>query len=350
MTEHRRNEANDRPAASAPGELERLRRRVAELERREAEHRQKEQAPGQSDERFRLFYEQSPLGYQSLNADGRILEVNPAWLKILGYERDNVVGRWFGDFLTPDSRQVFPDRFARFKEVGEVHDVRLEMVCGDGRIRCVEFDGRISRTPEGHFDRTHCVLRDVTERREAEQAIRRNEARYRLFVETTNEGIWAMDADHKTTFVNARMAAMLGYAEEEMIGRVVEEFMFDEDLPAHRDRMATRHEGKAARYEHRFRRKDGGEVWTLVSATALTSSQGRFEGSFALFADITERKRTEEALRRSEERFRAIFDGAAAMVAVADTGGRWAHVNQHMANLLGYSAGELTGRRALDIN
>ena len=349
MTEHRRNEANDRPAASAPGELERLRRRVAELERREAEHRQKEQAPGQSDERFRLFYEQSPLGYQSLNADGRILEVNPAWLKILGYERDNVVGRWFGDFLTPDSRQVFPDRFARFKEVGEVHDVRLEMVCGDGRIRCVEFDGRISRTPEGHFDRTHCVLRDVTERREAEQAIRRNEARYRLFVETTNEGIWAMDADHKTTFVNARMAAMLGYAEEEMIGRVVEEFMFDEDLPAHRDRMATRHEGKAARYEHRFRRKDGGDVWTLVSATALTSSQGRFEGSFALFADITERKRTEEALRRSEERFRAIFDGAAAMVAVADTGGRWAHVNQHMANLLGYSAGELTGMRALDI-
>lgn len=306
MTEHRRNEANDRLAASAPGELERLRRRVAELERREAEHRQKKQVPEESDERFRLFYEQSPLGYQSLNADGRILEVNPAWLKILGYERDNVVGRWFGDFLTPDSRRVFPDRFARFKEVGEVHDVRLEMVCGDGRIRCVEFDGRISRTPEGHFDRTHCVLRDVTERRDVEEAIRRNEAKYRLFVETTNEGIWAMDADHKTTFVNARMAAMLGYAEEEMIGRVVEEFMFDEDLPAHRDRMAARHQGKAARYEHRFRRKDGGEVWTLVSATALTSSQGRFEGSFALFADITERKRTEEALRRSEERFRAI--------------------------------------------
>ena len=123
-------------------------------------------------------------------------------------------------------------------------------------------------------------------------------------------------------FVNARMAAMLGYAEEEMIGRVVEEFMFEEDLPAHRERMAARHEGKAARYEHRFRRKDGGEVWTLVSATPLKSSQGRFEGSFALFADITERKRTEEALRRSEERFRAILDGAAAMVAVAGESSR----------------------------
>ncbi|MBP8910523.1 MAG: PAS domain S-box protein [Phycisphaerae bacterium] len=349
MAENHGSESIDRPGESCTEEVERLRRRVAELERREAEHRQKEQVPEQSEERFRLFYEQSPLGYQSLDADGRILEVNPAWLKILGYERKEVVGRWFGDFLTPDSRRVFPDRFARFKEVGEVHDVRFEMVCGDGRIRCIEFDGRISRTPEGYFDRTHCVLRDVTERKETEEAIRRNEAKYRLFVETTNEGIWAMDADHKTTFVNARMAAMLGYTEEEMIGRVVEEFMFEEDLPAHRERMAARHEGKAARYEHRFRRKDGGEVWTLVSATALMSSQGRFEGSFALFADITERKRTEEALRRSEERFRAIFKGAAAMVAVADTSGRWTHVNQYMADLLGYSVGELTGMRALDI-
>lgn len=349
MAQDHENEGNDRPGESCAKELQRLRRRVAELERREAEHRQKEQVPEQSDERFRLFYEQSPLGYQSLNADGRILDVNPAWLKILGYERDNVVGRWFGDLLTPDSRQVFPDRFARFKEVGEVHDVRFEMVCGDGRTRCVEFDGRISRTPEGHFDRTHCVLRDVTERREAEQAIRRNEAKYRFFVETTNEGIWAIDADHKTTFVNARMAAMLGYAEEEMIGRVVEEFMFEEDLPAQRERMAARHEGKAARYEHRFRRKDAGEVWTLVSATPLKSSQGRFEGSFAVFADITERKRAEKALRRSEERFKAILDGAAAMVAVADTGGRWVHVNQHMADLLGYSVAELTGMLALDI-
>lgn len=291
---------------------------MAELERREAEHRQKEQVPEQSEERFRLFYEQSPLGYQSLDADGRILEVNPAWLKILGYERKEVVGRWFGDFLTPDSRRVFPDRFARFKEVGEVHDVRFEMVCGDGRIRCIEFDGRISRTPEGYFDRTHCVLRDVTERKETEEAIRRNEAKYRLFMETTNEGIWAMDADHKTTFVNGRMAAMLGYTEEEMIGRVVEEFMFEEDLPAHRERMAARHDGKAARYEHRFRRKDGGEVWTLVSATALMSSQGRFEGSFAVFTDITDRKRAETRLQQTTKLLRAIRDAQSLYIARAE--------------------------------
>jgi PAS domain S-box-containing protein len=332
MTEDQENEGNYRPGESVREELQRLRCRVADLERG-GECTQKELLPAQEQERFRLFYERSPLGYQSLNTDGRILDINPTWLRVLGYQRNKVVGRWFGDLLTPDSRRVFPRRFARFKEVGEVRDVRFEMICGDGRTRFVEFDGRISWTSEGHFDRTHCVLRDVTERRETEEAIRRNEARHRLFVETTNEGIWAMDADHKTTFVNARMVAMLGYVVEEMIGRVVEEFMFEEDLPAHRERMAARHEWKAARYEHRFRHKNGEEVWTLVSATALKSSQGRFEGSFALFADLTERKR---AQRDAEQRQAGLLR-MSRLITLGEMASGIAHeLNQPLTAILSY--------------
>ena len=170
MSAQRDKKSQEQSGESQSEELQRLRRRVAELEHREAQRVEIERVHREDQERFRLFYERSPLGYQSLDADGRILEVNPAWLEILGYQQDQVVGRWFGDFLTPESRGVFAGRFTLFKEAGEVRDAPFEMICADGRTLCVEFDGRISRTTEGHFERTHCVMRDVTRRKKAEAA------------------------------------------------------------------------------------------------------------------------------------------------------------------------------------
>lgn len=120
--------------------------------------------------------------------------------------------------------------------------------------------------------------------------MRESEARYRQIIEATNEGIWAMDADHLTTFVNPRMAALLGYANGEMLGRPVEEFMFVEDLEEHGERMQARHHGQHEQYEGRFCRKDGSELWTLVSAVALQDAKQGFVGSFAMLTDITQLK------------------------------------------------------------
>ena len=138
--------------------------------------------------------------------------------------------------------------------------------------------------------------------KESEAALCDRDKEYRQIVETANEGIWAMDGDYRTTFVNQHMVDMLGYTYEEMIGGRVDAFMFKEDLGDHSGKMAVRQRGEGGVYERRFRRKDGGELWTIVSATSLKDAEGGFAGSFAMFTDITERKQAEDELRESEKR------------------------------------------------
>lgn len=143
-----------------------------------------------------------------------------------------------------------------------------------------------------------------------------SEKKYRQIVETANEGIWAMDNNSKTTFVNSKMAEMLGYTTEEMIGMPVDFFMFEDDLQDHEAKMLSRKKGISEQYERRFRHKNGPEIWTIVSVTALKDDKNNFTGSFAMFTDITKYKKAQEALKYNETRFRELFNNMSSGVAV----------------------------------
>lgn len=157
---------------------------------------------------------------------------------------------------------------------------------------------------------------------------------FEWLVDTSNEGVWVMDANHRTVYVNPAMAAMLGYEPAEMVGRQVEDFFFPEDLSFHRERMALRHSGVDEVYERRFRTREGGELWTLTSARAIVDAQGRFQGSFAMFEDITARKRAERELAESERRFRRLVETSPEGMFVAK-GGRLLYVNPAFRKLVG---------------
>ncbi|WP_301662875.1 PAS domain S-box protein [Methanoculleus frigidifontis] len=152
------------------------------------------------------------------------------------------------------------------------------------------------------------IAREVTERKQMEEALQKSEETYRTIVETANEGIWEMDGRYITLRVNHTMAAMLGYSVGEMVGRSVPEFLYEEDFAEHADRMTQRHEGLAGRYECRLKQRDGTARWVLVSATAKRDEDGTFAGSFAMFTDITERKRAEEALKENAARYQQFFN------------------------------------------
>jgi PAS domain S-box-containing protein len=117
-------------------------------------------------------------------------------------------------------------------------------------------------------------------------------------VDTASEGVWVLGPDLLTTLVNRRICEMLGYTAEEMLGRPMTGFMFEEDAPDHHERMEKRRQGITEYYERRLRRKDGQTVWTIVSATPILDNEHNFKGTFGMFTDITERKRDEEELRR----------------------------------------------------
>jgi PAS domain S-box-containing protein len=128
------------------------------------------------------------------------------------------------------------------------------------------------------------------------------EERYRQIVETANEGIWEIDQEAHTVFVNRRMADMLGYTVEEMMGCSVFEFLFPEDHQEAENRLDSAKLGSPSpSNEFRYRRKDGSVLWTIGSRTTKLDPQGNFLGSFAMFSDITKRKRNEERLREQAE-------------------------------------------------
>jgi len=120
-----------------------------------------------SEERFRRLFNKAPLGYQSLDIDGNFIEVNQQWLDNLGYEREEVIGKWFGDFLPPAHQDEFRKRFAFFKEQGHIHS-EFEMVHKNGPFLFVAFEGEIGYDLHGDFKETHCILQDITERKLSE--------------------------------------------------------------------------------------------------------------------------------------------------------------------------------------
>ncbi len=137
-------------------------------------HKLTEDALRASEERFQLLFNKAPLGYQSLDFDGNFIEVNQQWLDTLGYEREDVIGKWFGDFLTPAFQDGFRNRFPVFKAQGHIHS-EFEMVHKNGTVLFIAFDGRIGYDLNGEFKQTHCILQDITERKKAEQELKRIE-------------------------------------------------------------------------------------------------------------------------------------------------------------------------------
>jgi PAS domain S-box-containing protein len=115
-----------------------------------------------SEDRFRVLFDQAPLGYQSLDENGCFIEVNAAWLNTLGYQRDEVLGKWFGDFLAPEFVEAFRNRFPQFKATGKIHS-EFQMIHKNGTRRFIALDGRIGHNPDGSFKQTHCILSDITE-------------------------------------------------------------------------------------------------------------------------------------------------------------------------------------------
>jgi PAS domain S-box-containing protein len=135
------------------------------------EQKKAEEALQESEEKYRALYDNAPLSYQSLNKDGSFRDVNPAWLKTLGYDRKEVIGKWFGDFLHPDWKEHFEKNFPEFKRCGYLHDVQFKIRHKDGHYLDISFEGCIGYNPDGSFKQTYCVFQDITKRKKAEKAL-----------------------------------------------------------------------------------------------------------------------------------------------------------------------------------
>ena len=140
------------------------------------EHKRAEETLRQSEELFRVLFDDAPLPHQSMDQNGCLLLANDAWLAALGYKREEVIGQSFGTFLHPDCIGYFKENFPKFLDCGLMVDAEFTMRRKDGSTLLASFDGRVSRDSKGQFQRTHCTFQDVTELRRAEDALKKAKA------------------------------------------------------------------------------------------------------------------------------------------------------------------------------
>nr|WP_320016233.1 PAS domain S-box protein [uncultured Desulfobacter sp.] len=122
----------------------------------------------QENKYLRELYDRSPLGYQSLDENGCIVETNKAWLDLLGYSREEVIGQNFGNFLGEKWRAHYKEKFPKLKAVGEILGFEFEMIKKDGSILMVNLDGRIGKKASGEFQQTYCIIKDITRQKKDE--------------------------------------------------------------------------------------------------------------------------------------------------------------------------------------
>lgn len=161
-------------------------------------------------ERFRSHFENVPIPYQSLDYEGCVIDVNPTWLETLGYTREEVIGKSFGEFLPPAMKEHFQYNFPRFKDKGEILGVEFEMVKKDGSVIMTRFSGRISYDQDGSFKQTHCVFQDITEILKAEEERQVLESRLQQAQKMEAVGTLAGGIAHD---FNNILAAIIGYGE-----------------------------------------------------------------------------------------------------------------------------------------
>ena len=149
-------------------------------------------------------------------------------------------------------------------------------------------------------ERTRKLQQEIVQRSHAEEALRKSEERYRLLVEKMNEGLGVMDGNRVMTYVNEKLCKMIGYSNDEIIGSSLTVFFDEENQNILKKQVEIRRRGEAGSYELTWTGKDGRKIPAIISSTPLYAADGSFDGILAVVTDITERKRAEDDLKKSQ--------------------------------------------------
>jgi PAS domain S-box-containing protein len=262
-----------------------------------------EDASRESGERLRFALETSHTGAWDLDLVDNTAYRSLEYDRIFGYQQ--LLPQWtyemFLDHVLPEDREMVDEKFHKATATHSNWNFECRIRRLDGAIRWIWAAGRHIEDVTGSMCRMAGIVQDITERKRAEEALRRSEEKYRNLMETANEGIWVLewvpDAGARTTYVNDKMAEMLGCSQEELIGKSVRDFTDEEGKAIFEMNMKRRQQGVNESHEFKLLHKDGSPLWAHVNSKSLFDENGRFTGSMSLLTDITDRKEAEAKLK-----------------------------------------------------
>ena len=262
------------------------------------EHKRAEMELEKSEERYRTLVETLPDVIYSLSEDGKITSLNPAFEKITGWSRAKWLGKPFTPLVHPDDLPLAMEAFQKTLrgETPPLHELRI--LSKSGEYLTGEFTG----TPQikgGKVVGEFGIVRDITERKRAEEALRESEEHYRSLIETSPDAVTKTDLEGHITFVSPRTLELHGYkSAEELIGRSAFDLIAPEDHErAMMNLQKTMKEGVVRKVEYTFLKKDGTRFIGELSAALIKDAYGKPKAFIATTRDITERKRAKDKLR-----------------------------------------------------
>ena len=191
---------------------------------------------------------------------------------------------------------------------------------------------------------------DITAQKETQQRLRESEEKYRNLVENAHEGVWAVDENDNTIFVNPKICEMLGYTRDEIMGKSLHLFLDNSMIELIKSYRERREKGLKDAYELEFIKRDGTVLSTRINAAPILNSTGDFKGSFAFINDITDRKIAEQKLRESEEKYRIISEKANDLITITNTKMKLEYINEQVhKRVMGYTEEDLIGLNGLDL-
>jgi len=309
-----------------------------------------ERALRDSEERFRGVFEHSPVGMAIVDTSSqRFVQVNDAYLEIVGYSREELLQLTVADVTHPDDwalEQVAIERRVEAGTRGYTLDKRY--VRKDGEIRTVILVGEMLDLQEGSPPLAIATAVDITERKLAEDLLENRNLELEQIFAAMPEALVYADTQRRIVRVNPAFTRMFGYLPHEVYGKETRFICADEEefyRQGDNIRYNTSARDMYEQYGVDYRRKNGEVFPGETVGTPVRDAQGHVVGLLSLVNDITERRRSEEALRNSEETARALINATADSAALLARDGTLLLANNAMAVALGHdSPAELVGK------
>jgi len=289
--------------------------------------KQTKKALEESDKKFRALFESSPVGITIIDLNGTLLNCNDEAVKIIGIQKEKIIGKQFTElnlFKEEDLNNII-EKFSRALN-GEKSDVFELQIGAKKNRKWIE----VFSTPLKKDDQIYAfqiIIREITDRKRAEEALRKSESRYRILAENATDIIWTMDMDLKFTFISPSVESQCGYTVEEAMALDVEETLtpesFELAMNVFEEEMALENEkeidlSRSRILELELNCKDGSTIWTEILMTFLRNQNNQLTGIQGIARNITDRRRAEGALRAKEEKYRTLFENSSASITLVD--------------------------------
>lgn len=298
-----------------------------------------EEAVKESEEHFRNIVRNAEAAYFRINIDGIFEDVNKSWLKIHKYSSpDEIIGKHFS--ITQADVNLATGIINELLKGKPIETGEISRKCKDGSIGYHTF----SISPvlnNGKISGVEGFLIDITEQKTALQELKESQERYKILIETMNEGVILADNDDVIQFVNRRECEIFGYEPEELIGQINNKLLiYEEDRHILIEKNKARLKSISDSYDIRGVKKTGEIIWLNINGAPVKDRDGNVIGSVGLVSDITERKISEENLIKLS---RAVEQSPASIV-ITDLKGDIEYVNPKFVDITGYIPEEVVGR------